>query len=100
MVRRNRPQVIFNILELLRKNKAEGIETRSTYIMYGTNLNFTMLNQYLTILKKDDLISEITKRSDNNREYTVYEISEKGYGFLKRVNPAFGEMEKLLNKFK
>jgi predicted transcriptional regulator len=100
MTRRSKSQIIFDILELLRKNKADEIETRPTHIMYGANLSFIMSNNYLTFLQGSDLINKIQKKSDNDIEYTVYEISEKGYNFLKRVKPAFKEMEELLSKFK
>jgi len=59
-----------------------------TKIMYGANLNWTMLKKALEKLKAKELIQEQSMET-NKRSKRIYTLTEKGYktlNYLKKVN--------------
>ncbi|HDI42209.1 MAG TPA: transcriptional regulator [Candidatus Bathyarchaeota archaeon] len=71
--RRGRIEVIASILEVA-KNRVS-----KTRLVYKANLNFALLNKYLSFLIRANLIREIRKNSS-----IYYETTEKGRAFLSR----------------
>lgn len=71
--RRDRLYIIAEILETAK----DGV--LKTQIMYGANLSFTQLNDYLGFMLKSELLEKVLL---NNRE--VYRATEKGTNFLQR----------------
>jgi len=79
--RRDRLYIIAEILEIAK------VGTLKTQIMYGANLSFTQLNDYLKLMLKINLLEKIEV---NGKE--VYKTTEKGMDFLQR----YREITKLL----
>lgn len=71
--RRDRLYIIAEILEIAKEG------TLKTQIMYGANLSFTQLNDYLKLILKINLLEKIKR---NERE--VYRTTGKGMEFLQR----------------
>ena len=71
--RRDRLYIIAEILEIAKEG------TLKTQIMYGANLSFTQLNDYLGFTLKINLL-EKTRRNEKK----VYKTTEKGMDFLQR----------------
>jgi predicted transcriptional regulator len=71
--RRDRLYIIAEILETAKDSALK------TQIMYGANLSFTQLNDYLSFMLKNELLEKIIL---NNRE--AYKATEKGMNFLQR----------------
>jgi predicted transcriptional regulator len=71
--RRDRLYIIAEVLEIA----TEG--TLKTQIMYGANLSFTQLNDYLRFTLNIGLLKK-TRRDGRD----VYETTEKGMAFLER----------------
>ena len=71
--RRDRLYIIAEILETAK----DGV--LKTQIMYGANLSFTQLNDYLSFMLKSELLEKVLL---NDRE--VYRATEKGMNFLQR----------------
>jgi predicted transcriptional regulator len=71
--RRDRLYIIAEILEIAKEG------TLKTQIMYGANLSFTQLNDYLEFTLKINLL-EKTRRNEKK----VYKTTEKGMDFLQR----------------
>jgi predicted transcriptional regulator len=71
--RRDKLYIIAEILETAK----DGV--LKTQIMYGANLSFTQLNDYLSFMLKSELLEKVLL---NNRE--VYRATEKGMNFLQR----------------
>lgn len=71
--RRDRLYIIAEILEIAKEGSLK------TQIMYGANLSFTQLNNYLKFTLKINLLKKIKR---NERE--VYKTTEKGMDFLQR----------------
>jgi len=67
--RRSNVEIVAEILRIARKG------SRKTRIVYGANLNFKMLDEYLTKLEKAGLIKNL---SDNG----LIETTEKGKGYI------------------
>jgi predicted transcriptional regulator len=71
--RRDRLYIIAEILETAKDSALK------TQIMYGANLSFTQLNDYLSFMLKNELLEKIML---NDRE--AYKTTEKGMDFLQR----------------
>ena len=71
--RRDKLYIIAEILETAK----DGV--LKTQIMYGANLSFTQLNDYLGFMLKSELLEKLLL---NDRE--VYRATEKGMNFLQR----------------
>jgi predicted transcriptional regulator len=67
---------LYIIAEILETAKGSALKTQ---IMYGANLSFTQLNDYLRFMLKSELLEKILL---NGRE--VYRATEKGMNFLQR----------------
>jgi predicted transcriptional regulator len=78
MKNRGRNEIITSILEVI----SRGPSSR-TKIMYGAFLSYTQLNEYLTFLLENGLISYQQK---SNRTPPSFTITEKGTHFLKIHN--------------
>lgn len=84
---RSKLEVSADILTLLEKGPAP-----STRVMYGANLSFDSLHQYLEFLTRSELIEEVpvpeTMSKDirsSGRCKSVYKITPKGREALKRL---------------
>ena len=71
--RRDKLYIIAEILETAK----DGV--LKTQIMYGANLSFTQLNDYLGFMLKSELLEKLLL---NDKE--VYRATEKGMNFLQR----------------
>jgi len=71
--RRDRLYIIAEILEIAKEG------TLKTQIMYGANLSFTQLNDYLRFTLRISLLEKIRR---NDRK--IYKTTEKGMDFLQR----------------
>jgi len=67
---------LYIIAEILERAKDSALKTQ---IMYGANLSFTQLNDYINFMLKSELLEKILL---NGRE--VYKATEKGMNFLQR----------------
>jgi predicted transcriptional regulator len=73
--KRDRLQVIYDILEVIR-DKGENI--KPTHILYKSNLSHQMMQQYLGELITKEFIIE--KENDKGKTYS---LTEKGFEYLK-----------------
>jgi predicted transcriptional regulator len=71
--RRDKLYIVSEILEIAKDG------TLKTQIMYGANLSFTQLNDYLKFMLKNNLLKKIV---ENDKE--IYKATEKGLNFLQR----------------
>jgi len=79
--RRSNVDIIADILRVARKG------ARKTRIVYGANLNFKLLNEYLTRLEKAGLIVKnpeegILKTTEKGRKYLEHYEGFKQFGML------------------
>lgn len=81
--RRDRLSIVAEILDVARESVPK------TRIMYGANLSFAQLNEYLTLVIDLNLL-EVVKTS----ERTIYKTTEKGLRFLQ----SYREIMELLSK--
>jgi predicted transcriptional regulator len=70
--RRDKLSIIAEILEIAKNG------TLKTQIMYRANLSFAQLSEYLTFMKKANLLQQFNTGKD------VYATTEKGKDFLER----------------
>ena len=76
MERRNRFQIIIDILEFIfRKRKV-----KVTHILYGSNLSYDRLKGYIKELTEKGLIQEIKEK-----DKTFYIITTKGINFISQA---------------
>ncbi len=73
--KRDRLQVIYDILEVIR-DKGENI--KPTHILYKSNLSHQMMQQYLGELITKEFIIE-----KENEKGKTYSLTEKGFEYLK-----------------
>jgi predicted transcriptional regulator len=73
--KRDRLQVIYDILEVIR-DKGENI--KPTHILYKSNLSHQMMQQYLGELIKKEFILEREREKGK-----TYSLTEKGFNYLK-----------------
>jgi len=73
--KRDRLEIIKDILELLRK---KGDKVKPTHIMYKANLSHKMLTEYLDELIEKKLIEE--KQDKKNKK--TFSLTKKGFKFL------------------
>jgi predicted transcriptional regulator len=85
---RKRRDRFFIIADILAIAKGGSLKTR---IMYGANLSFAQLNEYLNFLIKRELLKV---NSDNKK--TFYKTTSKGVKYLEN----YEEISNLLNKGK
>ncbi len=70
---RSRMEIIANLLNIAKKG------TLKTHLMYGANLSYLMVTEYLNILLGAGLIAEETSEDGAARQY---KITEKGFQCL------------------
>ena len=73
--KRDRLQVIYDILEVIR-DKGENI--KPTHILYKSNLSHQMMQQYLGELIKKGFILEREREKGK-----IYSLTEKGFNYLR-----------------
>ena len=71
--RRDRLYIVAEILEVARKG------TLKSQIMYGVNLSFVKLNDYLGFITESELLAVMSQGKKD-----VYTTTEKGVAFLQR----------------
>ena len=79
--RRDRSGIMAEILEVAR----DGV--LKTRIMYGANLSFAQLNEYLSLLSDLNLLEAV-----NTSKRTIYKTTEKGLRYLQ----SYIEIRKML----
>ena len=89
MKNRSRNEIIASILGIINKG---GNLTR-TKIMYGAYLSYKQLNEYLTFLLENDLIS---RQQKTNHSAASFRITEKGTYFL-RIHIQMNEMISIIS---
>ena len=73
--KRDRLQVIYDILEVIRDI---GENIKPTHILYKSNLSHQMMQQYLgELITKEFIIEKETKKGK------TYSLTEKGFNYLK-----------------
>jgi len=88
MTKRSKLSILMDILTLIQKRN--GI-AKPTHILYGANLSYSSLKEYLNLLVSKGFVEEIKK---GGRKY--YKLTSKGYEFIKefrkvkRLADAFG----------
>jgi len=70
MKRRNNMEIMAEILRIARKG------ARKTHIVYGANLNFKLLQEYLNELEKAGLVADHTEKDG------LIETTERGIRYL------------------
>ena len=83
MKRRDRLQVIFDILKSIQEKNGK---IKPTHILYKSNLSHQMMEEYLKELISKNFITE--KESSHGKTYTM---TEKGFEYLSKY--------KLINEF-
>ena len=83
-MRRSKLEMYIDILKAL----AQGGPLKLTHVMYKTNVNCSVLSEYLAFLLKKELVEE--RKVQKNR--TVYAITQLGITVLK----SFGELTQSL----
>ena len=83
--KRDRLQVIFDILDVIRE-KGESI--KPTHILYKSNLSHQMMQQYLgELISKEFIVEKETKKGK------TYSLTEKGYNYLNEYKVITGFVE-------
>jgi predicted transcriptional regulator len=78
MSRRNRSEIIHDMLDALAKNRGR---LKPTRLLYKANLSHAQMKDYIDELMRKDLIVLVQEKKAQ-----YYEITEEGYGFLHRLN--------------
>ena len=87
MVRkRERLEIIHDIMHAIQEKK--GI-SKPTHILYKSNLSHQMLSDYLAELITKEFVKEIKGK----KERKTYELTDKGYNFLKDYKVIKGFIE-------
>ena len=82
-MKRSRQEIISQILEICINGASK------TRIVYQANLNFKMVNSYLDLLIKNEMIQV------NEKQVTLYETTQKGKSLLERLQKVHGELSEL-----
>lgn len=90
MKKRARLEIVCDILFFI-KNESYG--AKPTHILYKANLSPKLLNKYLRMLIRDNLIK---KKEENNK--IRYRITKKGLEFLNKVK-SLGKMCHIIELF-
>ena len=87
-MKRSKLSIYMDILRLIQN---EGGKAKPTRILYGANLSYTALKEYLDVLLSIGLIEKVTEK-----DRVFYKLTKKGYEFInkfreiKRLTEAFG----------
>lgn len=88
MNRRSKTRIMVDMLILIKKRGGKVIPT---HILYGANLSYKRMKQYLSALLQNGFIEKL---NEENRVY--YKLTEKGQKFIKefkkieQISEAFG----------
>ncbi|MGM5483011.1 MAG: winged helix-turn-helix domain-containing protein [Nanobdellota archaeon] len=74
MKKRERTEIIYDILKVIQNRKGRA---KPTHILYKSNLSSQMLNEYLYLLLEKKLIEKET-----NKKNKLYTLTEKGYKYI------------------
>lgn len=72
--RRSRYEIVVDILRIAKKG------ARKTRIVYGANLNFKMLQEYVERLEKSGLVTHC------QNDESLVEVTEKGKEYLRKFS--------------
>lgn len=75
---RNRFTIITDILTLAKKGILK------THIMYGANLSFDQMKEYLGFLKEQNLLEEYSENDEDDGSNRMYRTTPKGLEYLKK----------------
>ena len=78
--KRERLEIIYDILSVIRKQRNE---CKPTHILYKSNLSHQMMNEYLKELIENGLVIENTIKNSK-----FYSLTDKGFGFLEKYAQA------------
>ena len=78
MSRRNRSEIIYDMLDALAKNRGR---LKPTRLLYKANLSHAQMKDYVEELVQKDLIVLVQEKKAQ-----YYEITEEGYAFLHKLN--------------
>ena len=87
-MKRSKLTIFMDILRLIQN---QGGKSKPTRILYGANLSYTALKEYLDVLVNIGLIEKVTEKN-----HDFYKLTKKGYEFInkfreiKRLTEAFG----------
>jgi len=87
-MKRSKLTIFMDILRLIQN---QGGKVKPTRILYGANLSYTALKEYLDVLVSIGLIEKVTEKN-----HDFYKLTKKGYEFInkfreiKRLTEAFG----------
>ena len=76
--KRDRLEVIYDILESIRKKNNE---IKPTHLLYKSNLSYNMMKSYLKELMAADLVDE-----DENKKGKYYFLTSKGFEYLDKYS--------------
>lgn len=86
--RRGEIEIIGEILDLSQKG------AKKTEILYKNNMSFIQLNNYLSLLKKKEIIREdLVPNDDGQTLNSVYVTTEKGNHLLNDINKILSYFE-------
>jgi len=78
--RRSELQIIEDILNLSRNG------AKKTEILYQSNMNFSQLKNYLSVLLKNDILKENIITNNNGKFNKIYTTTKKGNNLLEDIN--------------
>lgn len=78
MARRNRSEIIHDMLDSLSKNRGR---LKPTRLLYKANLSHAQMKDYVEELERKNLI-----RLVQEKKAQYYEITDEGYKFLHELN--------------
>jgi predicted transcriptional regulator len=87
-MKRSKLSIYMDILRLIQN---EGGRAKPTRILYGANLSYTALKEYLDLLMSIGLIEKVSEKG-----HDFFKLTKKGYEFInkfreiKRLTEAFG----------
>ena len=76
MARRNKLEIIHDILQLIKQKSGR---IKPTHILYKSNLSYSMMGEYMEELTGKGLVKEVQLSSGKGR---TYEITRKGNEYL------------------
>jgi predicted transcriptional regulator len=85
--RREKSEVVFDILNIISKNNNS---IKSTPLLRYSNLNYNLFKEYIKELKEKDLIVE------NNKKNKEYSLSEKGFKYLEKYRKVHEFLDEFL----
>lgn len=87
MTKRSKLSILMDILTVIQKRNGMA---KPTHVLYGANLSYSSLKEYLGLLISRGLVEEIKR---GRRRY--YKLTRRGYEFIKE----FKKIKKLTDAF-